>query len=360
MQAGFIGPWGEWHTHGTSDEAVKADCANAVQKLLEVLPANLSTQVRVPFYKRWVLTRSRAGELPALTGETAHTDTPAARIGVHNDGFLAGPTDGGTWPEAPHFGSPGNPEYDILTRESAYVPVDGELFWADHSGEVDGLEAIVALRRHHYSSFSIAHSHSAMEGKPYSFDKWMVTPLTRGEVEGAKLPLSDGYFTDIYGNEAARTQFEYIRDHLGYRIELARAEFPERAARGRNFALELSLVNRGFSTIHNLRPVEFLLIDPLENVVELGRAEADPRAWQPYAPGDPDFAPLTHRVSFSAELGGAVAPGWYKLALWLPDPSEKLRRNPCFAIRTANRDTPWWTDSDGQYGANVLGIVHVE
>ncbi len=360
LQAGFIGPWGEWHTHTSSDEAVKANCANLVQKILEVLPTNLSTQVRVPFYKRWALTKGKAGVLPTLTSKTAHTDMPAARIGVHNDGFLAGPTDGGTWPEEPHFGSPGNPEYDILTQESAYVPVDGELFWVDYSGEVDGFEAILALRRHHYSSFSIAHSHSAREGKPYSIDKWMVTSLTKGEVEEAKLPLSDGYFTDIYGNEVSRTQFEYIRDHFGYRIELVRASFPEKITKGQSFSLELSLINRGFSALDNPRTVEFILIAPSENVVELGKADVDPRTWQPYEPGDPDFVPLVHKICFSTELRSAVAPGWYKLALWFPDFSEKLRKDPAFAIKTANRDTPWWTNSDGQYGANVLGIVHVE
>lgn len=69
LQAGFIGAWGEWHS--------------------------------------------------------------AARIGFHNDGFLAGPSDGGTWPEPPHFGGPGNPEFYSMTRESAFVPVDGALFWSD-------------------------------------------------------------------------------------------------------------------------------------------------------------------------------------------------------------------------------------
>ena len=78
------------------------------------------------------------------------------------------------------------PEFDYMTRESPFVPVDGELFWSDQGFDgraargkgVDGLNAAVRMRLHHYSSFSLAHSYSEREGKPYSIDHWLSTPIT--------------------------------------------------------------------------------------------------------------------------------------------------------------------------------------
>lgn len=61
-----------------------------------------------------------------------------------------------------------------MTVESPFVAIDGELFWSDQAGKVDGFVAAVRLRLHHYSSFSLAHSYSEREGgKPFSIDDWM-------------------------------------------------------------------------------------------------------------------------------------------------------------------------------------------
>lgn len=360
MQAGFVGAWGEWHTHLTTDPRVKKGCADVVLKVLKILPENISTQVRVPKYKTWALTVGSEGKLSVLNAANAHTNTPAARIGFNNDGYLAGPTDGGTWTEEPFLGSPGNPEFDIMTRESAYVPVDGELFWSDQAGMVDGFKAIERFRLHHYSSFSIAHSYSDREIKNYSIDHWMVIPITLKQVKEAKLPVSDSYFQDNFGNEVPRTQFEYIQDHLGYRIELQKATYPESVKIGCDFKVDLELINRGFSTIHNPRPVEFILIDRDEKVVELGKSGSDPRKWQPYTPEDPQYAPLLHKIAFRSTIDKTIKPGWYKLALWMPDAAGRIRLNPNYSIRVANRDVPWLTNSDGKYGANVLGVLEIK
>ena len=59
-----------------------------------------------------------------------------------------------------------------MTRESPFVPVDGELFWSDQEFDgkaargkgVDGFNAAVRMRLHHHSSFSLAHSYSEREG----------------------------------------------------------------------------------------------------------------------------------------------------------------------------------------------------
>jgi hypothetical protein len=355
MQAGFVGAWGEWHSskHGLQED--HEALSRIMAKILDVLPADRMTQVRVPKYKRWCLEGAALKASLPVTAANAHSGLPAARIGFNNDGFLAGKTCGGTWTEPPLFSNPGNPEFDTMTAESPYVMVDGELFYADQAGPVDGLQAMQRLRLHHYTSFSLMHSYSEREGKPFSIDRWLTTALTEEQIVSARLPLSDQYCHDANGNAVARTVFEYIRDHLGYRLELQRAAFPTSAAPGQRLACRLELINRGFAALHNPRPVFLVVVTPDQQVIEQPIADADPRQWQPFAPGDAEFAPLLHTLTAAATLPTTLVPGWYRLGLWLPDASASLRYNPDYSIRLANGDTLWWTDPTQRYGANLIG-----
>ena len=367
LQAGFVGAWGEWHsaTHIAQDD--HAARAAIIKRLLEVLPEERMLQVRVPKYKRSSLEQPVLNAFEVLSPKTAHTAIPAARIGFHNDGFLAGPSDGGTWPEGPLFGQPGNPEFDYMTRESAFVPVDGELFWADQGFDgktprgkgVDGLNAAVHMRLHHYSSFSLAHSYSEREGKVFSMDYWLAEPIAKEDLQKAKMPISDGYFEDAFGRPVARVPFEYIQDHLGYRLELQTARFPRKLGVGAELAVEIDFVNRGFSTLHNRRPACLALVDVDGKVTELPVPESDPRQWQPFEPLDEAYKPLVHKIRFTGRLPAAIQPGWYQIGLWMPDADARLRLDPRYAVRVANRDVPWWTDARGQYGVNVLGTLEV-
>jgi len=358
LQAGFVGAWGEWHSSAKGLEKDHAALSEITLKLLDVLPKDRMTQVRVPKYKRWVLGDLALENYPFLNAETAYSGTPRARIGFHNDGFLAHNTCGGTWTEPPLYSNPGNPEFDFMTVGSAFLPVDGELFWSDIGNPVEGVRAAVRMRLHHYTSFSLAHSYSEREGKPFSIDAWMHTPITVQQATEAKLPISHGYFEGPHGQSIARTAFEYIQDHLGYRIELQSASFPRTAAPGTPISVEVHLINRGFSTLHNPRPV-FLALIKDEECVATFPVDAEPRRWQPYTPGDESHAPLTHSLKGTCALPEDLAPGWYVVGLWLPDAYPSLRMEPRYAVRVANGDVPWWRDCHGHYGVNLLGAIEL-
>lgn len=359
LQAGFIGAWGEWHSSALKLEQDHANLAALVKALLAVLPENRMTQVRVPKYKRWILTDPAFNAFVPVDASNAFSAAPAARIGFHNDGFLAGRTCGGTWTEQPLFSNPGNPEFDYMTAESPYLPVDGELFWADIDGRVDGFQAAQRMRLHHYSSFSIAHSYSGMEGPTLGIDIWMKTTMDAAQAAAAKLPISDGYFEDAEKRPVARTQFEYIRDHLGYRIELQEAAWPESLRPGDVLKLDLSLINRGFSTLINPRPVLLALINTRGEVAWTSKLDADPRSWQPYKPGDPEYAPLLHTIHAEAPVPTQLPAGQYLLGLWLPDEADSIREDARYAVRVANRDAPWWTAPSGKCGINILGAMTI-
>lgn len=366
FQAGFIGAWGEWHDAGIIDSEDRGAQAVLLKRLLEALPDRM-LQVRVPKYKRLALSQPTLAAFVEVGETNAFTTIPAARIGFHNDGFGATKTDGGTWTEPPLYAKPGNPEYDYMTRESAFLPVDGEMFWSDQQYDgvaargkgVDGFNSAVRMRLHHFSSFSLAHGHSDREGKVLSMDYWMSTAITPETLRKLAMPIADGWFEDNLGQPAVRTEFEYLTDYLGYRLELQRARLPAKVTLGAEFSVDVELINRGFSTLHNPRPVSLVLMDRNGKVTELPATTADPRQWQPFRPDDSAYKPLLHKIAWSGPLPAGLPPGWYQIGLWLPDAAASLRLDPRYAVRVANRDVPWWTNTDGHYGINLLGVIEV-
>lgn len=355
LQCGFLGAWGEFHSSANGIDR-KIECTSAVvRKTLEILPAGAFAQMRRGEYKRRNLEALNALEL--LDARIAFTQRPAARIGFFNDATLANYWDAGTWTEAP-FGQPGCPEFDRITAEAPFMPVDGELFWtgpmAQRNG--DGIYCAERLRLHHYTTFSYVHSYSQLDkahGVPHTIDDWKAWPVSEAALRAKRLPVSDGYFTGAGETPVVvRTAFEYIRDHLGYRLELQAAEWPDEAAAGQEFTLSCALINRGFSTPIKRRVAHVLLFNAAGDVVEIP-TDATAQAWQPYRPGDADFAPLTHPVTATVRLPDHLKAGEWRVALWLPDAAESLRLRPEYAIRLANRDTPW--QEVGGRGCNVLG-----
>ncbi|MCK5457773.1 MAG: DUF4874 domain-containing protein, partial [Melioribacteraceae bacterium] len=262
LQAGFVGAWAEWHNSAQYIEEDHSSLAAIVAKELQILPQDRMIQLRVmPKYKRWLLEDPILNEPILLDEKNAFSGVPAARLGFANDGFMANISDGGSWSEPPFYANPGNPEFDRLTLESPYMAVDGELYWSDQGGSIDGLKAALRLRLHHFTSLSFTHSYSGYEGKRYSIDRWMETTITEEKLSKENLPISDGYFRNYEGKQIERTEFEYIRDHLGYRIELQNAKFPNKISMHESLPVKIELINRGFATLINPRHVYFVLIN---------------------------------------------------------------------------------------------------
>ncbi|MGL4941826.1 MAG: DUF4874 domain-containing protein [Thermoguttaceae bacterium] len=369
LQAGFIGAWGEWHSAEFITMEDIESRAMILKRILQMLPEDRMTQLRVPLYKSTILKSPIFDDFFLVDAENAFSLKPATRIGFNNDGFLATNTDGGTWPVEP-FGVRGNPDFDYITDESPFLAVDGELFWSDmcydgigpRGAGGDGLLAAVRFRLHHYTTFSIAHSHSLREGNNLSIDYWQSTPITEEQLRNEKMPISDGWFCDAFGNPVVRSQFEYITDHLGYRLELQGATFSDKVKSDETFDIAINLINRGFSAPINPRPIFITLIDADGNVTPL-KTTANPRTWQPYQPNDANHTPLVHRIEGEWRLPEEIKPGHYKVGLYMPDPYEKIGADSRFAIRVANRNSMWWTQQNAtsrdSYGINVLGSIEV-
>ena len=322
LQATFIGAFGEWHNSTHYIEEDHSNLVKLVKRELEILPKDRMIQLRVlAKSKHWIFGDS----LMHVDESNAFSGAPEARIGFGDMGFLSEDDDGGTWPEPPFYANPGNSEFDYVTQVSPYIAVTGEPYWKDVGGQIDGKSAIRRLRLHHWSSLSITQTYSVFYGeKRYSIDRWMETPLAEEELHRENLPISDGYFRDYTGKPVKRAEFEYIRDHLGYRIELQKAKFPQKLSQDETLPVEIELINRGFATFINPRPVYLVLINTSGELAFKQKTDANPQKWQPFNPGDPAYTPLTHNIEGSLSLN-QVENGEYMLGLWMPDADKSIQ-----------------------------------
>jgi len=365
FQTGFIGLYGEWHRsyHGLDKDPAAQE--KVISALLNILPEDRKMVIRYPRHKNAYLKRvsGRLINQPITEGE-AHSMLPEARLGFCDHGFMVGKNDAATFAPRP------SKEYDYMTGESLFVPMEGEFFWAwSTHGRLkdDGHEAIKRFWEHHYAIFSYAHNNSRREGwqwkekynARYSIDEWETEKLDPQFLKKNNIPFSPAYFEDANGKFVSRTILEYIRDHLGYRLELTKGSYPDNTTAGKSFNATFSLVNRGFATPINPRRVYLVLIDK-DKVYTLAEAKTDARKWYPCLPNERTVLSPEYKLNFKAELTDEIAPGKYKLGIWLPDSAKTIHKDARYSIRLANRDVPWWTAKDNSYGINVIGDVTVQ
>ena len=91
MQAGLIGAWGEWHssTNGLDETTQRSAILHG---LLDALPTSRMVQVRTPNFVDDLFPGG------ALTSALAFTGVDRARVGHHNDCFLASNNNFNTYP----------------------------------------------------------------------------------------------------------------------------------------------------------------------------------------------------------------------------------------------------------------------
>jgi hypothetical protein len=219
---------------------------------------------------------------------------------------------------------------------------------------LDGFKAAMQLRINHLNSLGLVGNNNGKgDTKKYSMENWRNVPVGPDLLLAEKMPFSDDYFKSSSGNIIQRPLFDYIRDHLGYRIELQQLMLPAKRPDNSPIHLKLELINRGFSVVKHPCSVAFVLIDPTGKVYELP-SDADPSTWQPFVPGDVNFKPASSYIEYKGKLPLHLIPGRYNLGVWIADASTALHYDYRYDIRCANGNIGWWISRDGQYGINIL------
>jgi Domain of unknown function (DUF4832)/Domain of unknown function (DUF4874) len=285
-QAGFIGAWGEWHesSNGLASDANKLQVRDA---LLAVLPEGRTLQVRYPGdLKNWFPAAPSATDLQLATLPTR------ARIGLHNDCFLASNDDVGT-----------------------YFPS----------------EQNSALRAHVQATSDV----TAFGGETCFPPVQQQARMTCADIlaEGAAYRLAylnRNYYLPFFDSWTAGGCMDDIARKMGYRMELQKLEYSASVARGGTVTAALTLRNTGWARLMNDRPLVIRLETGQGQVVHTETASS--RALRLLGAGQ------SERVLASTVLPSSVPAGRYRITLAAPDAAASLAAKPAYALRFANAD----------------------
>ena len=307
LQEGFIGAWGEgyytdiFYTRGQATTQNWMDRADVLNALLAALPAERMIQVRTPQMKQKFVHGPTAPTSAApLSPTEAFSGSSPARIGFHNDCYLADTTDFGTFSDYDIGG--GTSAQDItslrnyLAMETRFAPMGGETCAVnpptdDCASAGGGADTDMAF----------AH---------YSF-------------------LNQGYNRNVNDDWAAQGCIENIKRRLGYRLQLVSGRFRTEAQPGQAIPLTLEFTNTGYAAPFNPRGLELILrhtVTGQKFFAALSR-DTDARRWLPGT----NFV-LDTQLSLPTDL----PPGGYELLLNLPDPAPTLYGMIPYSIRLAN------------------------
>ncbi|NUR29536.1 MAG: DUF4832 domain-containing protein, partial [Catenulispora sp.] len=302
VQSGFVGLWGEgYYTDYFSDPADPsqvsdqnwADRKAVVDALLQALPKDKMVQVRTPSMKQrmYGLPTGTAG---GLTAAQAYNGTAVARIGQHNDCFLASPDDYGTY-----LSDPIELDKDFVAQDTNYVPEGGETCGVN-APRSEWPSASAEMARLHFSFLNIE------------------------------------YHPDVLASWGPN--IEIAKQKLGYRFALTRSTVSQAPGTVR---VELHLRNDGWAAPYNPRQVQ-LVFQNSKHTFKYN-VPADPRRWSAGALTSLDWTVKAPPVAGKYRVLLNVADPKLQSQGRLPGSSETY--NAVYAVRFANNGT--WQPATG-------------
>lgn len=289
MEAGFIGTWGEWHSSSHNLDKNPKDRKDILFKLLYVLPRDRMVALRYAHHKREIFNNGHP-----LTEKDAFSGTYRARVGAHNDCFLASVDDKGTYNST----NPQRVEAQkiFLSLDNRYVVQGGEVCLPEDGYEyINCPNALDELSRMHWSALSAEPD----DGKEI-LEKW--------EQQGC---------------------MQEIKRRLGYRFRLLQSEIPKSVKQGANFSMQLKIINDGWASPYNPRKLEVILKNTKKQIEYYLPVNKDPRMWMPGR---------TQAIKIRGRIPQEMPIGTYEVLLNLPDPVSTIYRRPEYSIRLANKN----------------------
>lgn len=315
LEVGYLGKWGEWHSGRYTDLSSRADGDTRyriVKRILDTTPESMPIAMRYPMHIREILQ-----ELPVPEGSEPLTQVQKDRIGHHGDCFLYDEHDRGTYARLNiWFGNQTLEQqkqytFNMSTSYGGNKIVGGETC-SEKIERIDDTQNDMAMTN--WTEININFWKDAIE-------MW----------KKRLLPAN--------GNDPEESEFVRISRKLGYRLRLIDATFQKSAKAGKSFTISAKLNNDGFASIIKSRPI-FLVIDNGTDRHNIELTNIDVRTW---VSGSNTLKQQT------VTLPSNIAPGTYKLALWLPDASASLQSRPEYSVRLANNNV--W---DAIKGYNIL------
>ena len=140
---------------------------------------------------------------------------------------------------------------------------------------------------------------------------WQTEPVTQEWLTEHKVAFDPLWFQDENGQPLERTAFEFVHDHLGYRLRALDVTLNGNLGCGENLNVTLTLKNTGFSAAFHLES-GFAVLDR-DGAVVSTVAAGDPTTWLSTSTSSSE--PLTHTVSATLTL--PELSGTYQIAFYL-------------------------------------------
>ena len=221
--------------------------------------------------------------------------------GWHSGGFQLGDKEG--W-------------WEHICKTGAYYPVTGELYTSGamnrYNAIVSGKEAILELAHHWHTTLSFWHcKYDASYDQINIMKEWEKQEINTNWLKAQGIIYDPNWFVDDNGNPVPRNTYEFIRDHLGYKLVADKVNLK---TEGDKIKVDMSFKNYGFSAAFNLTS-GFAVLDDKFNVVSEVNA-GDPTKWYSHDPENwKSDVVLDHSVS--AELDIPETPGVYYVSFYL-------------------------------------------
>lgn len=323
LQQGFIGIWGEnyftdYFGCGTNDGiGVIADSSwvhrnEFLKALLDALPANRMVQVRTPQIKQRYVYGPRASVVSkTLTAREAFSKKDMARIGFHNDCFLASEDDYGTFYDYGNSISKRDTANKRLREyfkaDSRYVAVGGETCDNTFSPQNDCAPA--------------GYAEEEMKQMHYSY-------------------LNTYYNTEVISDWDSLGCLYNIKRQLGYRFILRKAMLPPIVKKNSLLKVQLQIENTGYASMYNKRPVKLVLRNAQSGKEIMLDLNINPQFL---------YSGL-HSIQRAIKLPSTIASGNYQLYLFLPDANVLLQKRPEYCVKLANENL--WEEATGYNSLN--------
>lgn len=333
LQSGFVGVWGEqYYSDHFGDPSIQGKLNDTnwqnridiLEALLDALPESRMIQVRLPQMKqKFIYGINASVNSAAITNSQAHDNSDIARIGFHNDCFLASSNDQGTYLDYGTSSIASSDQTAILkpyfASDSQYTVVGGETCDDAFSPENDcdslGGQTLTDMDELNYSY------------------------------------LNASYNNDVNNDWETGGCMDEIKKSLGYRLVLNSATFPVNADVTSNINFTLNATNKGFAAPFNPYNLNLVLRNTstqVEYTIPFESANSDVRFW---------LSDNTVTITESLSLPQTITEGDYQLFLHVNDTTNDntIANDPNYSIQFANTGT--WEAASGYN--NLLHTISI-
>ncbi len=287
MQAGFIGNYGEWHS-SSNNLTTLANQKAVLEKILSVLPTDLMVQVRTPQYKRGIFNTTNP-----VTEANGYSAEGVARVGHHNDCFLTGGTDYGTYVNIIE-------DKQYISNDAAYV--------------VTGGETCVPVGTY-IPNCEIASAEMRLL-------KWTYLNLD--------------YYLPTISRWKTSNCFDDFQRNLGYRLAFSTTSLPSEVKANGQLAVKMTISNKGYAPLYHEKKSYLILKNTSTNTYHEFLLPIDLRKCKPN---------VDLKVDEIVNIGDLPI-GDYAVYLRIADKAPTLKSRIEYAVQLANTDV-WVTENGG-------------